>query len=106
MVKEIKDLVQYATQTEIQNDEAQMIKRAFQGEFRAPFTNREGVGAVMAGVLANYNGIYFIGTNHTADYVELAAWGPGSDRLPAFVRNTALFDLMVDMAGIRDYAQG
>lgn len=106
MVKEIKDLVQYATQTEIQNDEAQMIKRAFQGEFRAPFTNREGVGAVMAGVLANYNGIYFIGTNHTADYVELAAWGPGSDRLPAFVRNTALFDLMVDMAGIREYAQG
>jgi alkaline phosphatase len=36
--------------------------------------------------------------------VEIAAWGPGSDRIPAFVRNTYLFDLMVDMAGVRAYA--
>jgi len=106
MVSEIKDVVEYATQTQIENDEALMIKRAFQGEFRAPFKNREGTGAVLAGVLANYNGIYFIGTNHTADYVELSAWGPGSDRIPTFVRNTALFDLMVDMADVRAYAEG
>lgn len=105
-VKNIKDMVQYATQTQITNDEALMIKRAFQGEFRAPFSNREGVGAVLAGVLANYNGINFIGTNHTADYVEIAAWGPGSDQIPAFVRNTALFDLMVEMADVRAYAEG
>jgi alkaline phosphatase len=83
-----------------------MIKRAFQGTFEAPFDNREGVGAVMAGVLANYNGIYFIGTNHTADYVEISAWGPGSDRIPTFVRNTALFDLMVEMADVTAYAEG
>ena len=35
---------------------------------------------VLSGVLANYNGIYFISTSHTADYVEIAAWGPGSDQ--------------------------
>ena len=105
-VNKIKDLVEYATRTQIENDEALMIKRALQGKFRAPFRNRQGTGAVMAGVLANYNGIYFIGTNHTANYTELAAWGPGSDRIPAFVRNTALFDLMVDMADVRRYAEG
>ncbi|WP_340103976.1 alkaline phosphatase [Rhodohalobacter sp. 8-1] len=105
-VNTIRNVVEYATQTQITTDEALMIKRAFQGTFEAPFSNREGVGAVLAGVLANYNGIYFIGTNHTADYVELAAWGPGSDRIPTFVRNTALFDLMVEMAGVREYAQG
>ncbi len=104
--KQILDLVEYATNTKITNEEAVMIKRAFQAKYKAPFRNRQSPGAVLSGVLANYNGIYFIGTNHTADYVELAAWGPGSDRIPAFVENTALFDLMVDMADVRAYAQG
>ena len=106
MVNDIKEVVEYATRAQITTDQAQMIKRAFQGTFDAPFDNREGLGAVMAGVLANYNGIYFIGTNHTADYVELSAWGPGSDRIPTFVRNTALFDLMVEMADVTAYAEG
>ncbi len=106
MVNDIKEVIEYATRTQITTDEAVMIKRAFQGTFEAPFSNREGTGAVMAGVLANYNGIYFIGTNHTADYVELSAWGPGSDRIPTFVRNTDLFDLMVEMAGVRAFAEG
>lgn len=105
-VNQIREVVEYATRTQITIEEAGMIKRAFQGTFKAPFDNREGAGAVMAGVLANYNGIYFIGTNHTADYVELSAWGPGSDRIPTFVRNTALFDLMVEMADVKAYAEG
>lgn len=104
-VKDIMDLVEYSTNTRISRDEGLMIKRSFQGEFRAPFRNRQGPAGVLSGVMANYNGIYFISTNHTADYVEIAAWGPGSDRIPAFVRNTALFDLMVDMADVRAYAE-
>lgn len=105
-VKKIKDAVEYAMNTQITNEEGLMIKRSFEGKFRAPFRNRQGPAGVISGVLANYNGIYFIGTNHTADYVEIAAWGPGSDRIPTFVRNTALFDLMVDMADVRAYAEG
>jgi alkaline phosphatase len=104
--KRITELIEFATSTEISREEALMIQRSFMGQFRAPFRNRESPGAVLSGVLANYNGIYFIGTNHTADYVEIAAWGPGSDRIPTFVRNTALFDLMVDMADVRAYAEG
>lgn len=101
----VRELVEYATKTEITQKESEMVTKAFQGEFRAPFHDRQSPGAVIAGVLANYNGIYFIGTNHTADYVEIAAWGPGSDRIPTFVRNTNLFDLMVDMADVRAYAE-
>jgi alkaline phosphatase len=104
--KRIMDLVEYATNTQISREEALMIQRSFMGNFRAPFRNRQSPAGVLSGVLANYNGIYFIGTNHTADYVEIAAWGPGSDRIPTFVRNTALFDLMVDMADVRAYAEG
>lgn len=105
-VQQIREVVEYATNTGITRDEGLMIKQALQGTFRAPFFNRAGWDAVLSGVLANYNGIYFVGTNHTADYVELAAWGPGSEHLSTFERNTNLFDLMVDMADVRAFAQG
>lgn len=102
---QIREVVEAATQTVITQEEAVMVEQAFKGDFKAPFRYRESVGAVLSGVLANYNGIYFMSTNHTGDYVEIAAWGPGSDRIPIFVRNTDLFDLMVDMADVRAYAQ-
>ncbi len=104
--KRIMDLIEYATNTQITREEALMVQRSFMGKYRAPFQNRQSPAGVLSGVLANYNGINFISTSHTADYVEIAAWGPGSDRIPTFVRNTALFDLMVDMADVRAYAEG
>lgn len=103
-VNRVRELVEYACNTKIYEDEAIMLFNAFNGDFRAPFRDRQGPGAVLAGVMANYNGIYFIGTNHTSDYVEIASWGPGHDRIPTLVRNTDLFHLMVDMAGVRQYA--
>jgi alkaline phosphatase len=105
-VNRIREIIEHATSTRITREEGEMIYQAYQGEFRAPYGQRRGAGAVISGVLANYNGIYFISTSHTSDYVEIAAWGPGSDRIPYFVRNTAMFDLMVDMAGVREYAEG
>ncbi len=102
----VRELVEYATRTEITDEEADMIYWSFTGDFRAPYRNRQGPEGVKSGVLTNYNGIYFISTNHTADYVEIAAWGPGSEEIPPIVRNTSLFDLMVDMAGVREFAEG
>ncbi len=103
-VNRVRELIEYASNTKITEEEAMMAFQAYRGEFRSPFRNRQSPGGVLSGILANYNGIYFISTTHTSDYVEIASWGPGSDRLPGFVRNTELFDLMVDMAGVRDYA--
>lgn len=100
----VREVVEAATNTQLTREQTRMVTQAFKGEYRAPFIDRQSPGAVLAGVLANYNGIYFIGTNHTADFVELAAWGPGADRLPAFVRNTDLFELAVHMAGVREWA--
>ncbi|MCC5907375.1 MAG: alkaline phosphatase [Balneolaceae bacterium] len=105
-VKQVKDLLEFATNTQISEDEAIMAFQAFKGEFRAPFRDRQGPAGVLSGIMANYNGVYFITTTHTSDYVEIAAWGPGSERIPTFVRNTDLFDLMVDMADVRAYAEG
>ena len=99
----LQEIIEEATKTGITKREAGMIKQAFGGNYHAPFKDRSKPQAVMAGVLANYNGIYFTGTNHTSDYVELAAWGPGHEKLSNFARNTELFDLMVEMAGVQEY---
>ena len=104
-VKQIRDLIEYTTRIELANEEALMIKRAFEGKLEVPFRNRQGPGAVIGSVLANYNGINFVSTNHTSDFVELAAWGPGSEGLPGITRNTDLFDLMVTMAGVGEFAE-
>ena len=105
-VERIREVIEYATNTQIAKEQSKKIHTAFRGEFRAPYGQRRGAGAVMSGVLANYNGIYFISTSHTADYVEIAAWGPGSDQIPPLVRNTTLFDLMVETAGVGAYREG
>ena len=38
---------------------------------------------------------------HSADYVELAAYGPGSELMNYFVRNTELHNLMLNATGVK-----
>lgn len=38
--------------------------------------------------------------NHSADHVELAMFGPGSERLKPFVKNTDLHNFMLEAAGV------
>ncbi len=99
---QVRELLEQATNTVITSEEAQMITDSFHGKLRTPFKNRQRPGAVISGVMANYNSVYFMGTNHTADFIELAAWGPGHDKLQGLTRNTDLFDLYTKMAGVSE----
>ncbi len=45
-----------------------------------------------------HNGIGWISMDHSGDYVELAAYGPGSELLKPFVKNIDLHYLMLDAA--------
>lgn len=47
-----------------------------------------------------YTAISFGSMDHSADYVELAAFGPGSTLMKPFVRNTELHNMMLDATGI------
>ncbi len=49
-----------------------------------------------------YNSIGWISTYHSADYVELAMYGPGSDLLKPFVKNTDLHYLMLQAAEVEN----
>ncbi len=54
----------------------------------------------LAKVLFPYTNVGWAGTSHTSDFVELAMYGPGSEKLPAFIKNTDLHHYMLEVAGV------
>lgn len=46
-----------------------------------------------------HTGIQWAGTNHSADHVELAMFGPGSENLSGFVKNYELHNFMLKSCG-------
>jgi alkaline phosphatase len=46
-------------------------------------------------LLGNYTSVQWAGMDHSADHVELAAFGPGSELLKGFVKNYELHELML-----------
>ncbi|MCF2489112.1 alkaline phosphatase [Dyadobacter sp. CY347] len=54
----------------------------------------------LAGIQTHYTGIGWAGMDHSADYVELAMFGPGSENLKPFVKNTELHNFMLDATGV------
>ncbi|SOD15320.1 alkaline phosphatase [Pedobacter xixiisoli] len=52
-------------------------------------------------IQSNYTSVYWGSMDHSADYVELAAYGPGSELMEPFVRNTELHNLMLNATGLK-----
>jgi alkaline phosphatase len=104
--RQIRDRVEEAWQFAITRSEAELLQDALRDEYEAAYRKQSNPYSVLASIQANYTSINWLGTDHTADYVELAALGPGSEAIGAFTRNTDLFDLMIESAGVRDYASG
>ena len=53
-------------------------------------------------ITRKHHSVHFGGTEHTADFTELAMFGPGSDHLPAFIKNTDLHYFMLEAAGVEN----
>lgn len=94
-------LAQEATQIELTPDERQMIGRALIDKQQVdPFNLANGVWSVLASVLSNHTGVAFLSPNHTADYVEVFASGPGSEAMPSFIDNIHLHGMMLAALGV------
>lgn len=79
----------------INQEEAQEILRYYQG------ANAKSVPVdVFARIASKYTGVAFGSTGHSADFVELAMYGPGADQLPQFVKNIDLHNFMLDTAAV------
>lgn len=54
----------------------------------------------LAIIQSNYTSVGWAAMNHSADYVELAIYGPGKELLPPFIRNTELHKIMLNATGL------
>ncbi|MFB2117624.1 alkaline phosphatase [Parapedobacter sp. 2B3] len=57
--------------------------------------------AELADIQRKYTSVGWASNGHSGDHVEIAAYGPGSDLLKPFVRNTDMHYLMLEAAAVR-----
>ncbi len=74
-------LVQQATSIDISDDEAGLLARWVAGDRVDPFTLANAKFGPLGSIISNHTAIAFLSPNHTCDFVELTALGPGSSRI-------------------------
>ncbi len=104
-VSKIRDVVYVATKIDITKDQAEAYRKAVRGEYEAIYGVFSHPRSVLGQILANYTNVNFMSRSHTADYVELAAYGPGSEAINGLVKNTELFNVMTKAANVTDFVE-
>ena len=79
----LRSTVLEATGIALGKGEMDLLVRWKRGEMTDGFAMASSRFGPLAAVLANHHSIAFLSPNHTADPVELTAWGPGSAGIPA-----------------------
>lgn len=85
----------------ITQDEASILQKHYKlsdsdglyNPYKLPFKE-------LAAIQSKYISIGWGGMDHSADYVELAMYGPGSEKLKPFVKNTDLHNFMLEATGV------
>jgi alkaline phosphatase len=85
------DAVHAACNIDLAAGEIDLLRRRFEADEPVnAFDIANQRDAVLGSVLANHFGVAFISPNHTADLVEVTAFGPGSEAMPSLIDNIDL----------------
>jgi alkaline phosphatase len=83
-----------AQASEILTHYADLSNEGVYNSYKLPFRK-------LAEIQQSYTSVGWSGMDHSADYGELAMFGPGSEALPPFVKNTDLHYFMLNAAGLK-----
>lgn len=97
---QVRERVHLATALDLDDDEIEMLRRALKKEHREGYRVRNAPLVAYGQILANYTSVGWTGTQHTTDYTELAAFGPGSEAIGGLVQNNSLFGVMTRALGL------
>ncbi|MBX3417886.1 MAG: alkaline phosphatase [Pirellulaceae bacterium] len=106
-IEEIRERVNFAQSLEITADEAKVLHdhiAALKPEDR--LVDRKMPYAKLAKIQERATAIGWAGDDHSADFVELAAFGPGSELIPPFVKNIDLHQFMLNVTAVPAEAIG
>ncbi|GAB5497077.1 MAG: alkaline phosphatase [Phycisphaerales bacterium] len=95
-IESLASLVETATSVSLnENELATLGRAAFERQPIDAFDIANGTLMTLGALLANHTGVAFLSPNHTADYVEVTAHGPGAEDMPSFIDNIHLHSMML-----------
>lgn len=100
-VQDLRDQFAAWSTFDVKLEHAEILAEAFSDTNKAIYKKMGTPSGVMGQIIASFTGINFIGDAHTADFVELASVGPGSEAIGGFVKNTDLFDVILEATGVQ-----
>lgn len=103
-ISQIKERIEYANNFGITDDEAKLILGYYKTikSVDGLYNPRHLPFKELAEIQKQHNSVGWISMHHSADYVELAMFGPGSELLTPFIKNTDLHYLMLEAAEIEN----
>ncbi|MFT3948179.1 MAG: alkaline phosphatase [Agriterribacter sp.] len=100
-IDQVIERVEYAQGMILKKDEAtELLKHYTSFDEAGLYNPRKLPFKYLADVQRNYTSVGWGSMDHSGDYVELAMYGPGSELLKPFVKNTDLHYLMLEAAGM------
>jgi alkaline phosphatase len=102
-VKQIIETIEYANGNIISDEDAKRILNYYSGLEKQEdglYNYRNLPFKTFAEIQSKSNSVGWISMDHSADYVELAMFGPGSEKLKPFIKNTDLHYFMLEVAEV------
>lgn len=94
------EMINYYQNVTLDKDEASLLLNNFTLGENGLYNTSKLPMEVFGKILSKHNAISWAHSNHSADFVELAAFGPGSENLPGFVKNYELHNFMLAAVGV------
>src|SRR5690606_34109595 len=103
-VKQVQEIINYANARTISEEDAKIVLSYYNGleQEDGLYNYKHLPFRAFAQMQGETNSVGWISMDHSADYVELAMFGPGSDLLKPFVKNTDLHYLMLQAAEVEN----
>lgn len=103
-IETVKERVNYANGMNLKNEEALTLLSYYQGlqADEGLYNPKKLPFRALAEMQQKHNSVGWISMQHSADFVELAMYGPGSHLLKPFVKNTDLHYLMLEAAEVEN----
>lgn len=97
----VRETLRAVTAIEISREEAEVLAGIAAGK-PAPVLNRlhANLGGALGEILSNYNGVAWIGMQHTSDWVLRTAIGPGKELFGGISHHTEAFQRMLRLSGM------
>jgi alkaline phosphatase len=104
-INNLVEKVEAANGFAIQKDEAATLLKHYEKlDEKGLYNPRNLPFKQLAQIQENYTSVGWGSMDHSADYVELAMFGPGAELLQPFVKNTDLHELMLKACGLKERA--